>query len=163
MTNLAQNSETNNTESKVINLMANIEANKEILKGISKLNYYTVENFISDAKDYIKAITERRMLCVIEKVSSSGMSRNIKFHSCEQSGKDKTATESRSFYYRQYRCLFMALGYTEVKNSDSFRIGGCGMDMIFHTNYTIIHRLHRLEFITKEQCEKLAQQTPVVL
>ena len=156
MTNLNQNSETNNTESKVINLTANIEANKEILKGISKLNYYTVENFISDAKDYIKAISEYRMLCVIEKVSSSGMSRNIKFHSCEP-------RKDGLFYYRQYRCLFLALGYTEVKNSDSFRIGGCGMDMIFHTNYTIIHRLHRLEFITKEQCEKLAQQTPVVL
>ena len=157
MTNLLKNSETNNTEAPVINLTANIEANKEILKGISKLNYYTVENFISDAKDYIKAISEYRMLCVIEKVSSSGMSRNIKFHSCE-----KTSRENK-FYYRQYRCLFVALGYTAVKDADSFRIGGCGMDMIFHTNYTIIHRLHRLEFITKEQCERLAQQTPVVL
>jgi len=163
MTNLAQNNGTNNTPTPVINLTANIEANKEILKGISKLKYYTIENFISDAKDYIKAINEQRMLCVIEKVSSSGMSRNIKFHSCEKNGIDKTAPEANNYYYRQYRCLFIALGYTEVKNSDSFRIGGCGMDMIFHTNYTIIHRLHRLEFITKEQCEKLAQQTPVVL
>ena len=159
MTNLAKNTENTN----VIDLAVNVQANKEILKGISKLKYYTVENFISDAKDYIKAISEYRMLCVIEKVSSSGMSRNIKFHSCEQSGKDKTATESRSFYYRQYRCLFMALGYTEVKNSDSFRIGGCGMDMVFHTNYSIIHRLHRLELLDKSECDKLAQKTPTVL
>ena len=159
MTNLAKNTENTN----VIDLAVNVQANKEILKGISKLKYYTVENFISDAKDYIKAISEYRMLCVIEKVSSSGMSRNIKFHSCEQSGKDKTATESRTFYYRQYRCLFIALGYTEVKNSDSFRIGGCGMDMVFHTNYSIIHRLHRLEFLDKSECDKLAQKTPTVL
>ena len=159
MTNLAKNTENTN----VIDLAVNVQANKEILKGISKLKYYTVENFISDAKDYIKAISEYRMLCVIEKVSSSGMSRNIKFHSCEQSGKDKTATESRTFYYRQYRCLFIALGYTEVKNSDSFRIGGCGMDMVFHTNYSIIHRLHRLEFLDESECDKLAQKTPTVL
>ncbi len=159
MTNLAKNTENTN----VIDLAVNVQANKEILKGISKLKYYTVENFISDAKDYIKAITEQRMLCIIEKVSSSGMSRNIKFHSCEKYVIDKTAPEANNFYYRQYRCLFIALGYTEVKNSDAFRIGGCGMDMVFHTNYSIIHRLHRLEFINKSECERLAQQTPVVL
>ena len=149
---------TNNTET-TVNLTANIQANKEIMAQFKKLNssHYEIENFISDAQNYIKAITERRMLCVIEKVSNSGMSRNIKFHSCEKSNNEN------SFYYRQYIRLFEILGYTPVKNSDSFRIGGCGMDMIFHTNYTIIHRLHRLEFINKSECEKLAQQTPVVL
>lgn len=159
MENLVKNTENKNA----IDLVANVKTNKEILKGISKLNYYTVENFISDAKDYIKAIKEHRMLCVIEKVSSSGMSRNIKFHSCEKNGIDNTAPEANNFYYRQYRCLFIALGYTEVRNADSFRVGGCGMDMIFHTNYTIIHRLHRLEFIKKDECNNLAQQTPVCL
>ena len=159
MTNLAQNNGTNNTEPKVINLKANIEANKEIMAQFKKLNssHYEIDNFISDAQNYIRAITEKRMLCVIEKVSSSGMSRNIKFHSCEKSNNDNT------FWYRQYIRLFEILGFTPVKNADSFRIGGCGMDMIFHTNYTIIHRLYRLGFISKSECEKLAQQTPVVL
>lgn len=35
-------------------------------------------------------------------------------------------------------------------------------DEFFNTNYTIIHRLHSLGFITKEECATLAQQTPTV-
>lgn len=137
------------------NIIENINKDKEIVKNLKKLNYYDIKNFVDDAKTYIKAIKERRMLCVIKSVSSSGMSRNIKFNSCE---KAKTG-----YWYRQYSCLFITLGYTEVKGTDSFRIGGCGMDMIFHTNYSIIHKLKNLGFITKEECEKLAQETPTVL
>ena len=46
---------------------------------------------------------------------------------------------------------------------DYFTIGGCGMDMIFHTNYTIIHRLYKLGFMTKKECEKLCQMTPSII
>jgi hypothetical protein len=84
------------------------------------------------------------------------MSRTIKFLSCE-----KTKT---GFYYSNYNCLFDVLGFTPAKGNDFyFRIGGCGMDMIFHTNYTIIHRLHRLGLINKKDCERLAQMTPSVI
>lgn len=137
------------------NVLKNVEADKNIMKNIQKLNYYETKNFVDDAQAYIKAIKERRMLCVIKKVSSSGMSRNIKFNSCEK--------RKNNYNYRQYICLFKALGYTEVKQTDSFRIGGCGMDMIFHTNYSIIHVLKRLGFLTKEECAELAQMTPTVL
>jgi hypothetical protein len=124
---------------------------KEVLKAISKNEYYSQERFIEDAKAYIKAIKERRMLCVITNVSPSGMSRSLKFHSYEKS------------YYRQYWAFFKALGYREAKDRNAFVINGCGMDMIFHTNYTIIHRLFRLGFITKVECDDLAQQTPTNL
>ena len=53
------------------------------------------------------------------------------------------------------------LGFSPAnKNSNYFRIYGCGMDMIFHTNYTIIHKLARLGFLNKKECESLAQNTP---
>lgn len=113
-----------------------------------------IKNFISDAKEYIQAIQERRMFCIIHSVSKSGMSRTISFHSCEKSGNKK------QYCYRQYYCFFKALGYTAAKDSYFFRIHGCGMDMIFHTNYSIIHYLESLGFINKKQCEKLAQMTP---
>ena len=125
------------------------------MKGISKVTYYSPEQFIKDVECYIKAIKERRMICIIESVSHSGMSRNMKFHSCE-----KTKT---GFYYRNYYAMFKALGYTAVRDRDSFRINGCGMDMVFHTNYSNIHDFKRMGFITETTCKTLAQSTPTVL
>tara|TARA_R110002051_G_scaffold9355_2_gene37124 strand:+ start:265 stop:696 length:432 start_codon:yes stop_codon:yes gene_type:complete len=138
---------------KLEKITQNINNNKELLKSIDKNTYYSVENFINDANNYIKAIKQGRMINSIDSVSSSGMSRTIKFLSCEKS---KT-----NFYYRNYFGFFLALGYTPKNDrSNYFRISGCGMDMIFHTNYTIIHRLTRLGFLTKKECSILAQKTP---
>lgn len=138
-------------------IIKKIESDKELCKSISKISHYTHEDFVRDANIYLKAIKEGRMLCVIKSVSKSGMSRVIAFHSCQKH-------QTSNFHnYRQYNCLFEAMGYKESKNSNGFTVHGCGMDMIFHTNYTIIHKLHRLGFITKEACGKLAQQTPTIL
>ena len=122
-------------------------ADKEIQKNISKkLNYYTNTNFINDALCYIKAIKEQRMINVIKSVSASGMSRVLSFSSCEKG-------TNKRYYQRNYNCLFIALGFTESRNKNGFAIGGCGMDMVFHTNYSIIHKLHRLGFINKKECQ----------
>ena len=119
-------------------------------------NYPTSEQvFTEHCKRYIKAIKQGRMICAIDRVSASGMSRNIKFLECAK-GKDR-------YHYLTFWELFCILGYTNVKNTDTFRIGGCGMDMIFHTNYSIIHQLKRLGFITDKTCEVLAQKTPNVI
>jgi len=117
--------------------------------------YYNHNNFISDAQEYIKAIKNRSMCCIIPHVSKSGMSRIIKLHSLY--------SNKGLYNYRNYTCFMQALGYTYAKDYYGFRIGGCGMDMIFATNYDIIHKLHRLGFINKAQCEILAQRTPTVL
>ena len=132
-----------------------LEQEKELVKAISKISYYSVAQFQSDAKRYIKAIIDGRMNCRIIRVSSSGMSRVLKFTSCEK-GK-------HGYAYMQYYCLFLALGFTKASNDDGFRINGCGMDMVFHTNYTIIGRLQRFGFLTKEEADKLQQKTPVCL
>ena len=141
---------------KLQRITAKIEADKELQKGIAKLSWYDTERFIKDALKYISAIKNGRMINCIGNVSSSGMSRTIKFVSCE-----KYKYPGARFYYQNYFQLFKAFGYTEARSKDHyFSIGGCGMDMIFHTNYTNIHVLHRLGFISRKQCDHLAQQTP---
>jgi phosphoribosylaminoimidazole (AIR) synthetase len=132
-----------------------IEANKELQKQILKMTHYNSEQFLKDSEQYVKAIKERRMICNIISVSNSGMSRNIKFLSCEKSKHDK------SFWYSNYFSFFKALGHTESK--EGFRINGCGMDMIFHTNYCIIHNLKSIGLINQKECTLLAQMTPTVM
>ncbi len=135
---------------KIERITKKIEANKELMKSINNISYFSVETFIEHALDYISAIKDKRMFCVIDSVSASGMSRVIHFHSWSKC------------YYRNYWSMFKALGFSEISNSGAFRISGCGMDMIFHTNYTNMHNLQRLGFISKKQCESLAQLTPQV-
>ena len=118
--------------------------------------YYSLEDFAIDALNYVKAIKSGRMLCIIHSVSNSGMSRVLSFKACEKS---KTG-----YNYRHFSFFFKVLGYTETKKySGKFRVSGCGMDMIFHTNYSIMHDLCSMGIINKKECETLAQKTPVVL
>jgi hypothetical protein len=129
------------------------------INGKFKNNQYppSVEAVIESAQRYIKAIKDGRMCCVIESVSSSGMSRTMHFNSCE---KDK---HTKGFYYANYWTLFKLLGYKESKSRDGFVIHGCGMDMVFSTNYAIIHDLYRYGFLSSKECDVLAQRTPRVL
>lgn len=127
----------------------------EVKKYISKEKYYNEEQFTKDAKRYIKAIKEGRIICLIASVSKSGMSRTIRFMEC------KKAEGINKYYYLNYNQFFRALGYSQA--GDNFRIGGCGMDMIFHTNYTNIRNLHRMGFLNKKDCDKLAQETPTTI
>ena len=142
-----------------------MKAKETILNNISKSlklsneveNNYTrseSEQFYDNAKDYIKAIKNGRMINSIGSVSKSGMSRTFKFLSCE--------VNKNNCYYRNYYTFFIALGYN-ANNDNFFRVNGCGMDMIFHTNYTIIHNLHNLGFLSKKQTEILAQKTPTTI
>lgn len=140
---------------KTQNILLAIESSKELSKAIQKNSHYSNEQFISDAKRYLLAIKKGTMINSIGSVSSSGMSRTIKFLAPEYN------KYSKRYQYCNFFAFFKALGFNEARSKDHyFSIGGCGMDMIFHTNYTIVHRLHRLGFINKKQCDILAQQTP---
>lgn len=152
---------TNNLTIKQARIFNRIMNNKELLKSIDKtMSYGTtpieekVLNFMDNANAYIKAIKEKRMINSIDSVSRSGMTRNIKFLSCEKN-------TSTSFYYRNYFALFVALGYSPAnQRSHYFKISGCGMDMIFHTNYSNMHNFKTLGFISAKQCANLSQMTP---
>ena len=136
------------------NKLSKIEANKELSKKLSTMSHYNAEQFLKDAERYIKAIKERRMICNIISVSNSGMSRNLKFLSCEKSKHDK------EYWYSNYFAFFKALGYTEAK--EGFRVNGCGM-VVFHTNYTNIHSLKNIGLISDKERRILAQMTPTVI
>jgi len=123
-----------------------------LIKKEYKLSDKELIHFASNAKRYIKAIKDGRMCCVIDSVSGSGMSRTLKFIECN--GK------AGNYNYYNFYWLFDQLGYAKVKNSDLFRVYGCGMDMVFATNYDIIHKFKNLGFITKNTADNLSQKTP---
>ena len=116
---------------------------------------YTEEQFCADCKRYIKATKESRMICSIGSVASSGMSRTLKFVEME-----KSRTDTRHYLLNFFQ-LFNVLGYKPANSTSYyFRVYGCGMDMVFHTNYTIFYELARLGFINTIDCKNLAQNTP---
>ena len=107
-------------------------------------------------QEFCKATKEGRMVCVIHSVSSSGMSRNMSFHETARMG--RTDRNGRKYRQLNFWAMFKALGYTEAK--EGFRIGGCGMDMVFATHYNVIHSAASFGLITGAQCSTLAQMTP---
>ena len=116
--------------------------------------YYDISDVTKDILDYIKAIKNRSMFCIIDSVSNSGMSRVLSYKAAQRN-------KSREYNYRQFAFMFKAFGYKETKKySGLFRISGCGMDMNFHTNYEIIHTIYRMKIINKKELEILSQRTP---
>jgi hypothetical protein len=132
--------------------MKTITLSNEVLKAIKLNEYYSDEQFLSDANQWIKSIEQNRVICSVVSVSKSGMSRKLKFLSFEPN------KDSDKGYYRQYNTMLKTLGY-KLKDY-SITVNGCGMDMIFHTNYSIIHDFKRMGIITSEQCKTLCQMTP---
>ena len=127
-------------------------------KGIKAKTEEDAKDFLLNAKRYIKAIKESRMCCIIHSVSKSGMSRTMSFHEC-QKGKG-----TNKHWYLQFWKLFDEMGYRKARNHcDGFSIQGCGMDMVFATNYDNIHNFKSLGIINKKQCAELCQMTPAVL
>ena len=141
---------------KTLSTIENNIAKNLKLSNVQKYGSSEVDQFTQSAKRYIKAIKQGRVICNIESVSSSGMSRNLKFMECNGNIK-------KGFHFANFFKLFKDLGFKTGRNSNAFRVSGCGMDMVFHTNYTIIHQLHQLGFITKKECSVLAQKTPNVI
>ena len=128
-----------------------ITLNKETIKAIDSINYYTEEDFIKDAKCYIKALQSCRLQYEVTKVSPSGMSRHIRITSFE-------GTMAKG-YYRSYVGLLGALNYKFAgEYFQDIVVRGCGMDMRFNTNYNICHTLCSMKFISKAKCQALAHK-----
>ena len=134
-------------------ILNNVNSNKEIQNNLKKLYGFNSEDFIMNAERYIKSCKENRIFCVIHSVSKSGMSRKLSFY-------ESTFNEDGRGGFLNFNALFIALGYSDRNRDGKFTVNGCGMDMVFHTNYSIIHSLYNLGMITNEECEILAQNTP---
>jgi len=136
--------------------MENIVLSKEVVKAINKNTYYSEEQFKSDVSQYIEAIKEGRVIVNVVSVSKSGMSRKMKFLAYQKSN----YTDQKKGYYRQFNSMFEVLDW-KVKD-DCLNVGGCGMNMIFHVNYTVMCDFKRMGFITDSECAVLAQETPQI-
>ena len=130
--------------------MKRIKLSNDMLKNISNNEYYSEEQFLSDCKEYISAVKSGRILYTVTHVSNSGMSRNINIQSY-------SGTMSKG-YFRQYVSMLEVLGYKFANNSYDIKVSGYGMNMLFSTNYNIIHTLKSIGLISKKQCEILAQK-----
>ena len=126
-----------------------IKLSAEVKKNIDKESHYSEASFLADAKSYIKAVKSGRILYTVTGVSKSGMSRHIVIKSFE--GK---MTEG---YYRNYIGFLRAMGY-KFDEHGAVKISGCGMNMLFTTNYEIIHNLQKMGFLSKKECDTLSQK-----
>jgi hypothetical protein len=73
---------------------------------------------------------------VLRSVSSSGMSRTLSL---------KVAKEGKILDLTYYASILLDWPLVEVNGSRALRVGGCGMDMGFHTVYTLSRVLFREE------------------
>lgn len=78
---------------------------------------------------------------VLRSVSSSGMSRTLSL---------KVASEGKILDLTYYAGIVLDWPIVEVNGSRALRVGGCGMDMGFHTVYTLSRVLFREEGSTKD-------------
>ena len=130
--------------------MKNLKLTNEIKKAMESDDYYTIDRFIQDAKRYIKALKSGRLLYTVTNVSKSGMSRDIDIRSFE-------GTMSKGSYCTYYSLLH-ALNFNFVsKYSNEIRVKGCGMNMLFATNYNIIHTFKNIGLISEKECTILSQ------
>jgi hypothetical protein len=78
---------------------------------------------------------------VLRSVSSSGMSRTLSL---------KVAKDGKILDFTYYASILLDWPIVEVNGSRALRVGGCGMDMGFHTVYTLSSILFREEGNTKD-------------
>jgi len=78
---------------------------------------------------------------VLRSVSSSGMSRTISL---------KVANDGKILDLTYYAGIVLDWPIVEVNGSRALRVGGCGMDMGFHTVYTLSRVLFGEEGNTKD-------------
>jgi len=81
--------------------------------------YYTLDNFLIDAKNFIDDVKKERIICSM-KVSRSGM--------------------MRRFNFQRYNML-LNICYNHKFNWDAVRVGGCGMDMLFALLFNACNKL----------------------
>lgn len=130
---------------------------KKIKERLTNLNDNDIEYLIESGMRWVKAIKEERVICSIVSVSKSGMSRQMKFFEC------KKGKGTNRHHYLNFYSMFKSLGESMNRDNGCIRVHGCGMDMVFHTNYTTIHELHRLGFINKKECHLLQDKTPTCI
>lgn len=121
---------------------------KEIAKRVNNMAYYDVETFAEDCKRYAKALKDGRLIATIKSVSRSGMRRVI----CIE---EMTKGYNGRYALNTFMSFFKSINIGT--NKDGYVIAnGCGMDMIFYTNYTICRILYHLGVLSEKECDTLS-------
>lgn len=121
---------------------------KEIAKRVNNMPYYDVETFAEDCRRYAKALKDGRLIASVKSVSRSGMRRVICIEEMAKGYNDR-------YVLNTFVSFFEAINIGT--NKDGYVIAnGCGMDMIFHTNYTICRILYRLGVLSEKECNTLS-------
>ena len=119
----------------------------EIQKRINNSSYFDVESFNQCARRFVQALKENRIIATITRVSSSGMSRNIKIVEMHKGTSGK-------YYILNFQTFFKVLGYKTTDNGEIV-ISGCGMDVIFGTIYNVLGSLEYNGILTHKERENL--------
>ena len=117
-------------------------------------NYCTIDEFVADASRYIAAVADGRLICANLVASKSGMSRS--FSLVELTKQTKGVRSHLCSFYS----LLNTLGYSIDSRTHAIRVRGCGMNMIWHTNYDIIRQLASMGLMNKTKAGRLSQLTP---
>ena len=98
--------------------------------------YYTFNNFLIDAKNFIDDVKKERIICSM-KVSRSGM--------------------MRRFNFQRYNML-LNICYNHKINWDAVRVGGCGMNMFWHLLFSTCERLMTNKELDKYKINSLCSR-----
>jgi hypothetical protein len=124
----------------------------ETMKRVKKIPYYSEDQFLIDARRWIRACRQQRLLCNIVKVSPSGMSRKMKFSELVKGPQGR-------HYHLNFMQFLKALGWRCDIDSASIHVAGAGMDMVFHVNYSVIGDLQQMGVFMTDP-EQLKQRIP---
>ena len=114
---------------------------------------YRKGRFEPNAKRYVKATREGRLLCSIKSRAKSGLSLRVwlsELHKINPMG------EPTRFGNSQFVSLLAALGH---KSNDK----GVRCDSSFTLHYGIIHDLYTRGFVPKKELQTLANRTPHIV
>ena len=126
--------------------MEGIRLTKEVLKNLTKNEFYTKDNFYKDIESFITALQDGRLITEVISVSRSGMSRTIMVEAFEG--------DYKNGYYRNFMGMFRTLG-EKVTKEGYIKVSGCWMNMVFHLKYQTLLSFENMGFLRKGEALKL--------
>lgn len=108
---------------------------------------FTREVFIGRARDYIMALKEGRLCCVIVKRNQQNTSRQVRVFSL-----DKVSVGRYNPYY--YTAFIQMLGYNRADENNILR--GCGFDTVRDMNEDICRQLHDCGILNAEEFKRFS-------
>lgn len=100
-----------------------------------------------NAERFLKAVREHRLLCTVKRVSSSGMSRVISFNEVVWN------EDRKRMQLMQFNWFLGQMGWTYSEKDWAIRVGGCGMDMVYHVLYSTVSTLRYYGFEVEPRLE----------